>query len=123
VLDVPVVISQIRAGTLLPIGVASDKRDPTLPDVPTFAEQGYPNTNASSWYGLLAPAKTPPAIVAKINKAVNDALADPGVHEKLVNVGATPIGGTPDSFGTFIKAEYEKWGKVVKDRGIKETGQ
>jgi tripartite-type tricarboxylate transporter receptor subunit TctC len=123
VLDVPVVISQIRAGTLLPIGVASDKRDPLLPDVSTFAEQGYPSTNASSWYGLLAPAKTPPAIVARINKAVNDALADPGVHEKLVNAGATPVGGTPDSFGTFIKAEYEKWGKIVKDRGIKNPGQ
>jgi tripartite-type tricarboxylate transporter receptor subunit TctC len=123
VLDVPVVISQIRAGTLLPIGVASDKRDPLLPDVPTFAEQGYPNTNASSWYGLLAPAKTPPAVIAKLNKAVIDALADPGVHEKLVNAGATPAADTPDAFGTFLKAEYEKWGKIVKDRGIKDPGQ
>jgi tripartite-type tricarboxylate transporter receptor subunit TctC len=117
------VISQIRAGALLPIGVASDKRDPLLPDVPTFAEQGYPNTDASSWYGLLAPAKTPPAVIAKLNKAVNDALADPGVHDKLVNAGATPAGGTPDSFGAFLKAEYERWGKIVKDRGIKDPGQ
>jgi tripartite-type tricarboxylate transporter receptor subunit TctC len=123
VLDVPVVIAQIRAGTLLPIGVASDKRDPLLPDVPTFAEQGYPNNDASSWYGLLAPAKTPPAVIAKLNKAVIDALADPGVHEKLVNAGATPAADTPDAFGTFLKAEYEKWGKIVKDRGIKDPGQ
>jgi tripartite-type tricarboxylate transporter receptor subunit TctC len=123
VLDVPVVISQIRAGTLLPIGVASDKRDPLLPDVPTFAEQGYPNTDASSWYGLLAPAKTPPAVIAKLNKAVIDALADPGLHEKLVNAGAAPAADTPDAFGTFLKAEYEKWGKIVKDRGIKDPGQ
>jgi tripartite-type tricarboxylate transporter receptor subunit TctC len=123
VLDVPVVIAQIRAGTLLPIGVASGKRDPLLPDVPTFAEQGYPNTDASSWYGLLAPAKTPPAVIAKLNKAVNDALADPGVREKLVNAGAAPAGGTPESFGTFMKAEYERWGKIVKDRGIKDPGQ
>src|ERR1700722_14526914 len=123
VLDVPVVISQIRAGALVPIGVASDKRDPTLPDVPTFAEQGYPNTDASSWYGLLAPAKTPSALVAKLNKAVNDALADASVHDKLVNVGATPVGGTPESFGTFLKSEYEKWGKIVKDRDIKDPGQ
>jgi tripartite-type tricarboxylate transporter receptor subunit TctC len=122
VLDVPVVISQIRAGALLPIGVASDKRDPLLPDVPTFAEQGYPNTDASSWYGLLAPAKTPPAVIAKLNKAVNDALADASVREKLVNAGATPAGGTPDSFGAFLKAEYERWGKIVKDRGIKDPG-
>ena len=123
VLDMPVLISQIRAGTLLPIGVAADKRDPILPDVPTFAEQGYPGTDASNWYGLLAPAKTPPAVIAKLNKAVDDALADPGVHEKLVNAGATPVGGTPDSFGTFLKSEYEKWGKIVKDRGIKDPGQ
>ena len=123
VLDMPVLISQIRAGTLVPIGVASDKRDPLLPDVPTFAEQGYPNTDASNWYGLLAPAKTPPAVIARLNKAVNDALADPGVHEKLVNAGATPTGGTPEAFGTFLKAEYEKWGKIVKDRGIKDPGQ
>ena len=123
VLDMPVIISQIRAGTLVPIGVAADKRDPVLPDVPTFAEQGYPNTEASNWYGLLAPAKTPPAVVAKINKAVNDALADPAVHEKLVNVGATPVGGTPDSFGTFLKSEYDKYGKIVKDRGITESGK
>jgi len=123
VLDLPVVISQIRAGALLPIGVASDNRDPLLPDVPTFAEQGYPNTGASSWYGLLAPAKTPPEVIAKLNKAVDDALADSGVHEKLVNAGATPVGGTPESFGIFLKAEYEKWGKIVKDRGIKDPGQ
>ena len=70
---------------------------------------------------MLAPAKTPPAVVAKLNKAVNDALADPAVHDKLVNAGATPVGGTPDSFGTFLKSEYEKWGKIVKDRGIKDT--
>ena len=62
-------------------------------------------------------------MVAKLNKAVNDALTDPGVHDKLVNVGATPVGGTPESFGTFLKAEYEKWGKIVKDRGIKDPGQ
>src|SRR5580658_2577522 len=123
VLDVPVVISQIRAGALLPIGVASDKGDPLLPDVPTFAEQGYPNTDASSWYGLFATVKTPPAVIAKLNKAVNDALADPGVHEKLVNAGATPAADTPDAFGTFLKAEYAKWGKIVKDRGIKDPGQ
>src|SRR5580704_17115630 len=123
VADMPVLIAQIQAGTLLPLGVASDKRDAVLPDVPTFAEQGYPNTNASNWYALLAPAKTPPAVIAKLNKAVNDALNDPEVHDKLVKSGATPVGGTPASLGAFMKSEYEKWGKVVKERGIKDTGQ
>jgi tripartite-type tricarboxylate transporter receptor subunit TctC len=121
--DLPVLIAQIQAGTLVPIGAAADKRDEVLPAVPTLAEQGYPNTDASNWYALLAPAKTPPAVIAKLNKAVGDALNDPEVHEKLVKSGATPIGGTPESLGAFMKSEYEKWGKVVAERGIKPTEQ
>jgi len=119
--DLPVLIAQIQAGTLVPIGAASDKRDALLPDVPTLAEQGYPNTEASNWYALLAPAKTPPAVIAKLNKAVDDALNDPEVHDKLVKAGATPVGGTPEALGAFMKSEYEKWGKVVAERGIKDT--
>src|SRR4029077_15794793 len=90
--DLPVLIAQIQAGALVPIGAASDKRDALLPDVPTLAEQGYPNTDASNWYALLAPAKTPPALIAKLNKALNDALDDPQVHDKMVKSGATPVG-------------------------------
>jgi tripartite-type tricarboxylate transporter receptor subunit TctC len=119
--DLPVLIAQIQAGTLVPIGAAAAKRDEVLPDVPTLAEQGYPNTDASNWYALLAPAKTPSAVIAKLNKAVDDALNDPEVHDKLVKSGATPVGGTPEALGAFMKAEYEKWGKVVADRGIKDT--
>ena len=119
--DLPVLIAQIQAGALIPIGAAADKRDALLPDVPTLAEQGYPNTEASNWYALLAPAKTPPAVIAKLNKAVNDALNDPEVHDKLVKAGATPVGGTPEALGAFMKSEYEKWGKVVAERGIKDT--
>ncbi|MFZ3334929.1 MAG: tripartite tricarboxylate transporter substrate binding protein [Xanthobacteraceae bacterium] len=118
-LDIPVVISQIQAGKLIPIGIAGDKRDAVLPDVPTLAEQGYPNTDASNWYALLAPAKTPAAVIAKLNKAVNDALNDPGVHDKLVKTGATPVGGTPEALGTFMKAQYDKWGRIIKENGIK----
>jgi tripartite-type tricarboxylate transporter receptor subunit TctC len=118
-LDIPVVISQIQAGNLLPIGIAGDKRDAVLPNVPTLAEQGYPNTNAANWYALLAPAKTPPAVIAKLNKAVDDALADPAVHDKLVKTGATPVGDTPQALGTFMKAEYDKWGRVIAANGIK----
>jgi len=119
--DIPVLIGQIQAGNLVPIGAAANTRDAILPDVPTLAEQGYPNTDASNWYGLLAPAKTPAAVVAKLNEAVNAALNDPQIKDKLIQSGATPVGGTPESFGTFMKAEYEKWGRVVKERGIKET--
>jgi tripartite-type tricarboxylate transporter receptor subunit TctC len=119
--DLPVLIAQIQAGALIPIGAAADKRDALLPDVPTLTEQGYPNTEASNWYALLAPAKTPPAVIAKLNKAVSDALNDPEVHDKLVKAGATPVGGTPEALGAFMKSEYEKWGKVVAERGIKDT--
>jgi tripartite-type tricarboxylate transporter receptor subunit TctC len=69
----------------------------------------------------LAPAKTPPAVIAKLNKAVIDALNDPEVHDKLVKAGATPVVGTPEALGAFMKSEYEKWGKVVAERGIKDT--
>jgi tripartite-type tricarboxylate transporter receptor subunit TctC len=119
--DVPVLIAQIQAGTLLPIGAAAERRDAILPDVPTLAEQGYPNTDATNWYALLAPAKTPSAVIQKLNKAVNDALNDPVIHDKLVKLGATPAAGTPEALGAFMKAEYEKWGRVVHDRGIKDT--
>ncbi|HTV36778.1 MAG TPA: tripartite tricarboxylate transporter substrate binding protein [Xanthobacteraceae bacterium] len=118
-LDIPVVISQIQAGTLVPIGIAGDKRDAVLPDVPTLAEQGYPNTNAANWYALLAPAKTPSAVIAKLNKAVNEALADPALHDKLVKTGATPAGGTPEALGTFMKSQYDRWGHVIAANGIK----
>jgi tripartite-type tricarboxylate transporter receptor subunit TctC len=118
-LDIPVVISQIQAGTLVPIGIAGDKRDAVLPNVPTLAEQGYPNTDAANWYALLAPAKTPPAVIAKLNKAVNDALAEPALHDKLVKIGATPVGGTPQALGDFMKAQYDKWGRVIAANGIK----
>jgi tripartite-type tricarboxylate transporter receptor subunit TctC len=119
--DVPVLIAQIRAESLVPIGAAANKRDAILPNVPTLAEQGYPNTDASNWYGLLAPAKTPASVIVRINGAVNAALNDAHTHDKLVQSGATPVGGTPESFGTFMKAEYEKWGRVVKERNIKDT--
>jgi tripartite-type tricarboxylate transporter receptor subunit TctC len=119
--DVPVLIAQIQAGSIVPIAVAADKRNAILPNVPTLAEQGYPDTDASNWYGLLAPAKTPAAIVAKLNKAVNAALDDPETRDKIVKSGAIPIGGTPEAFGTMLKAEYERWGRIARERGIKDT--
>ena len=115
-LDVPVVIAQIQAGTVVPIGAAADKRDAILPDVPTLAEQGYPNTDASNWYALLAPAKTPPAVIAKLNKAVNDALAIPQVHDKLVKTGATPVGGTPEVARHVHEGRIRKMGPRRRQR-------
>jgi tripartite-type tricarboxylate transporter receptor subunit TctC len=119
--DLPVLIAQIQAGSIVPIGAVADKRNEMAPDVPTLAEQGYPNTDASNWYALLAPAKTPPAVIKKLNDAVNTALQDPEVRGKIVKSGAVPVGGTPEALANFMRAEYDKWGRVVREHGITET--
>jgi len=119
-LDVPVILSQIQGGKLRPLGAASDTRNPMLKDVPTLIEQGYPNTQSDNWYALLAPAKVPQPIIAKLNKAVADALADPAVKEKIVNSGAIPAPNSPADMNAMLKSEYERWGKIVKEKGIKE---
>jgi len=119
--DLPVLISQIQAGAILPIGAAADERNEMAPDVPTLAEQGYPNTDASNWYTLLAPAKTPPAVIKKLNDAVNAALQDRDVRGKIVKSGAVPVGGTPEALAKFMSAEYDKWGRLAREHAIKET--
>ena len=119
--DLTVLMAQIEAATVVPIGAAADQRNQMLPELPTLAEQGYPNTDASNWYALLAPAKTPPVLIKKLNEAVNTALADPDIRSKIVKSGAVPVGGTPEALAAFMRAEYDKWGRVVREHGIKET--
>jgi tripartite-type tricarboxylate transporter receptor subunit TctC len=118
--DAPVLLPQIQAGKLKPLAVAAAQRNPVLPDVPTLAEEGYANTVCDNWYGLLAPAKTPPAIVARLNRAMKTALADPDIKARLVKVGAVPAASTPEEFGQFLRDELARWGKVIRERGIKE---
>jgi tripartite-type tricarboxylate transporter receptor subunit TctC len=119
--DLTVLMAQIEAKTMVPIGAAADRRNQKIPELPTLAEQGYPNTDASNWYALLAPAKTPPALIKKLNEAVNAALTDPDVRDKIVKSGAVPVGGTPEALAAFMRSEYDKWGRVVREHGIKET--
>jgi tripartite-type tricarboxylate transporter receptor subunit TctC len=118
--DLTVLMPQIEAAAVVPIGAAADQRNPMLPELPTLAEQGYRNTDASNWYALLAPAKTPPPLIGKLNAAVNAALADPDVRSKIVKSGAVPVGGTPEALAGTMRSEYDKWGRVVRDHGIKE---
>jgi tripartite-type tricarboxylate transporter receptor subunit TctC len=120
-LDVPVILSQIQGGKLKPLAAASDARNPMLPNVPTLAELGYPDTRSDNWYALLAPAKTPAPIIAKLNTAVAKALADPDVKNKLVQSGAIPAPGTPEEMAAMLKAEFERWGRIVREKGIKES--
>ena len=92
-----------------------------LPDVATLAEQGYPDTTIDNWYGLLAPSKTPPAVIAKLHGAFTKAINDPVVKEKLIQSGAIPVADSSAEFGKFLKAEFDRWGKVVRERGIKDA--
>ena len=119
--DAPVLMSQIQAGTIKAIGAASHKRTPVLPNVPTLAEQGFPDTDAGNWYGLLAPARTPPAIIAKLNSAVTAALNDPDVRQKLIQSGAEPAPSSPEEFAKFLQSEIERWGRIIREKGIKES--
>jgi len=120
--DLPVLLPQIRGGTLRSIGVGSRQRATTLPDVPTLDEQGIKDVYADNWYALFAPARTPPAIVAKINAAVAAALNDPVVAAKLIDVGAVPATGTPERLADFLKSEIARWGKVIREKNIKPEG-
>jgi tripartite-type tricarboxylate transporter receptor subunit TctC len=118
--DTPVLLPHIRAGKLKPIGAASAQRNPMLADVSTLAEQGFPDTVADNWYGLLAPAKTPPAVVAKLHDAVVAVLDAPDVREKLLQSGATPAPTSSVEFGKFLSDELARWGRVVREKNIKE---
>ena len=112
-------LPHIKAGKLRAIAVASPQRYPLLNDVPTLAEQGYPGAEAFAWFGLLAPAGTPADVVAKLNAEVNLALKQPEVAERLAGLGMTPVGGTPEQFGAFIRTDIDKWTKLIQARNIK----
>jgi tripartite-type tricarboxylate transporter receptor subunit TctC len=112
------VMAHIHAGRLRALAVASDKRFPLLPDVPTVAEAGLAGYEASVWWGLVAPAKTPPEIVRQLNAETNKALANPTFANKLGELGVIVTPGTPDQFAAFIKSQTELWSGVIKSAGI-----
>ncbi len=115
--NMPSALPHVKAGKLRALGVTSAKRSPAVPDVPTIAEAGVKGYEASSWFGVLAPATTPKDIVAKLNAEIAKSLGTPEMKEKLSSQGAEPVGNTPEQFGAFIRAEIDKWAKVVKASG------
>jgi tripartite-type tricarboxylate transporter receptor subunit TctC len=116
--NMPSIIGHIRGGELRALAVTTAERSPGLPDVPTVAET-VPGYEASALFGMGAPAKTPPEIIARLNHEINEVLAEPETRKRLVELGGEPLIASPKDFGDMIKAETEKWEKVVKYADIK----
>jgi tripartite-type tricarboxylate transporter receptor subunit TctC len=118
--DTPVVLlSHIQAGRLRALAITSSARSAQLPDVPTMIESGLPRLQASLWSGMLAPAGTPVAVVARLNAAFNAAMGTPETRASLQKLGAEPNAMSPEAFGAFLAAETRKWSTVVAEAGIK----
>ncbi|MBS76485.1 tripartite tricarboxylate transporter substrate binding protein [Variovorax sp.] len=107
----------LATGRLRALAVTGRQRSPLLPEVPTLEEAGVPGYEALAWYGLMAPAGTPRAIVERLNEAARQALDTPAVREQIARLGSAPVHGTPERFGAFIQAEHDKWGPIVKSTG------
>ena len=117
--EVPVLMPQIKAGKAKILAVSAQNRSDVLPEVPTFAELGYPDVIADNWSGVLAPHKTPAAIVARLNQAFNAVVRDPEVRRRFAENGVSTIGGTPEDLTELIRSETARWRKVVKETGVK----
>ncbi|EER62268.1 conserved hypothetical protein [Acidovorax delafieldii 2AN] len=115
--SVPTLLGQVRNGKLKILAITSAKRSSQLPEVPTLAEQGYKGFEAVTWFGILAPAGTPAPIVTQLNRAINQALQQADVIDKLKSEGGDVLGGTSDQFSTLLRTEVPRWAKIVKDSG------
>ncbi|HSQ04423.1 MAG TPA: tripartite tricarboxylate transporter substrate binding protein [Burkholderiales bacterium] len=110
----------IRAGRLRALAVAATQRSALAAALPTFTELGYPDLVAGTWYGVLAPQRTPQAIVDKLNKAIVSALRDKTIHDQITAVGVEPVTSTPQEFAQFVQSEMTKWGRVMQQAGLSQ---
>jgi tripartite-type tricarboxylate transporter receptor subunit TctC len=117
--SVPSALAQIKGGKLRAIAVTSKTRSPSLPDVPTVDGSGFPGFDATTWFGILAPANTPQAVIDKLNAEINAALKTPEVGEKIASEGGAPLGGTAAAFAELMKTDLVRWGTIVKSSGAK----
>jgi tripartite-type tricarboxylate transporter receptor subunit TctC len=115
----PAAMPHVKSGRLAPVAVTSARRSQALPDLVTIAESGVPGYEASTWYGALAPARTPPAVIARLHAEIVKILADPAVRARLADQGFEPVGNSPEEFGAYIRSEITKWGKTIRDAGIR----
>jgi len=114
-------LPHIKADKMRPLAVTGARRHPLLPDVPTFEELGHKGFDGVQWYGIVGPANLPPAIVATLNKAINDALSDPALRERLSGEALEPMPMTPEQFGAYMRGDIAKWTKVARERHIELT--
>ena len=112
-------VGLIQGGEIRALAVTTLQRSAALPDVPTVAESGFPGFEAITWHSIVAPAGTPKNVVAKLHKALVDALRDPETRKKLVDIGIDPVGNTPEEFRAYVKADIPKWEKIIQAAGIK----
>ena len=115
----PSSMQQVKAGKIHALAILDNTRFPQLPNIPTLKEAGYPNAEASAWFGVVAPARTSPAIINEMNKAINEALKKPELLDKLRTIGAQPMPGSPEVFGKFIADERARWIPLAKSLGVK----
>jgi len=112
-------LQQIKAGKVVALGVASPARIAAAPDLPTIAEAGLPGFDVTSWYAIVAPAGTPPAIVNRLQAAIAAALARPDVRDKIAGLGAEPVGNTPAEFAAMQRTESARWKKLAREAAIR----
>jgi tripartite-type tricarboxylate transporter receptor subunit TctC len=115
----PTAMSSIKAGRIIPLGVTTAKRVQALPQVPSIAEAGLPGYESTQWFGILAPAGTPRPIIDRLNQEIVRIMQAPAMRERLTGEGMEVVAGTPEAFASHIKAETEKWAKVIKAMGLK----
>ena len=113
------IVGHIKAGRVRVLGVASAKRSPQLPDVPTISEAGVPGFEAVNWFGMFAPAKTPKPIIIRLNEAVVKVVRSPGIQSQFAALGADAVGSSPDEFAEFVRRDMENYAKIVKLSGAK----
>ena len=119
IVDVPAALAQVKAGKLRALAVTTKRRISAMPDVPTFEEAGVRGYESIGWFGAVAPAATPPAVVNRLNAEIAAALAAPDVHDKAIAAGCEPAASSPQEFATFIRDEARKWGDVIQKAGVK----
>ena len=117
--DVAPMLTHVKSGKLKALGIASARRFEGLPDVPTISESGVPGFESGGFLGLVAPARTPPAVISALNAAAQKTLAMPDVRERLLALASPPVGGTPEEFQKRIRAEIDKWARVIRAANIK----